>query len=186
MNFPIFVGSHKRFEKVEPVCEYAVRRHTEADVQVIFLRPDRFGYPDTGCTGFTNMRYAIPQLTDRPYAIYIDVDMLLLADVAELEQYAVAGKWTCLEDGANEVMVVDCSVSIPDNVVRTHNKHALHNRIPWAPRIPIQWNCEDPERLSADMKLIHFTNLKTQPWFFESNRSDAARLWLQYEAECVN
>jgi hypothetical protein len=183
MTLPIFVGSHPWFARCEPVCEYAIRKHAKVHHDIIFMQPQNYGYPETGCTGFTNMRYAIPHLTMSEFAIYLDVDMLVLADITELERYACKGAWSCLQDGSNEVIVIDCSLAIPSHDIKTGNKMMLHNRIPWNASIPLSWNCEDPAMVSDDMKLIHFTNLKTQPWFYEKNQSEAAQLWLQYEAD---
>jgi hypothetical protein len=47
----------------------------------------------------------------------------------------------------------------------------------------LHWNVEDPAVILPDMANIHFTNLKTQPWFDYNNQTQAAELWRRYENE---
>lgn len=177
---PVYVGSHERFARVEPVCAHAILKHAAADVLITFLRPDRFGYADSGCTGFTNMRWVVPHLTTG-VAIYIDVDMLLLADIGELLQYQVPNRYACLADGSSEVMVMDCSAKLPEADIRKGNKWALQRAAPLTPVIPDCWNVKDT--LRDDAKLLHFTDLKAQPWFYEHPNKQAADLWFRYESD---
>jgi len=137
------------------------------------MRAGENGLKPTGCTGFSMYRYAIPELCGyQGFAIYLDVDMLLVSDIAELWDYRESGKWVSLVDGSTEVMVIDCAVRnnippIPD-LMRLHKSQV---RPQLTPRIPLEWNCED--RAPEGAKLIHFTDLKRQPWF-TPDRSDSA------------
>ena len=78
----IFIGTDGDFHQdAEKVIEYSIRKNTEQEVDLNFIRP---GYKN-GVTGFTNHRFIIPELCNyEGYAIYLDVDMLVLGDLSEL------------------------------------------------------------------------------------------------------
>src|SRR5690606_14692 len=127
--------------------------------------PEPLGLPYTGCTGFTNLRYIIPELCGyRGYAIYLDVDMLVLADIAELWSYRQVGAWVQLEDGASEVAVIDCAAHThlpPMKHIHHWHKSELARAVKSVDAIPLCWNVED--KTEPGMKLLHFTDLKRQP-----------------------
>jgi hypothetical protein len=150
------------------------------DRPVHVVRPSALGMPEEGCTGFTMLRYAVPQwCRERGYdgAIYLDVDMLVLGDVAELEQYLVPGMWATLKDGSTEVSVISADVSMPEyrDLRRAHRHHL---EPVWSPTIPLEWNCEDCYPEGA--KLVHFTNLDTQPWWYDHPDPDCVALYESY------
>ena len=182
----IAIGSHRRFERCEPVITHSIKKHTSQPVNIGTLRPDCFGMPDTGCTGFTNMRWLLPSIMEfTGFVIYLDVDMLVVYDIAELWDYREAGKFVCLRDGATEVMIMDCSaLQIRPEVVRTASKtmlDAIAGSVK-SKRIPHEWNYED--KYSPNAKLIHFTDLKRQPWFYDGHPDKTAcQLWFEYERE---
>ncbi len=175
----VFVGSHKRYADVEPALAFSIRYHAGATpIDVQFMRPDVLGVADTGCTGFTNLRWLVPQLAGgRGYAIYLDVDMIVLADLAELFKYREPGRYVCMANGATEVMVMDCAIQL-DNVMARH-KSALMCHAPLSPRIPAQWDVCDTWR--DDAKIVHFTDLKAQPWFHEHPDEKLTQLWEMYK-----
>jgi hypothetical protein len=169
----VFIGSHKRFERVEPVIEYSIRKHASESVEVNIMRPEYYGYPDSGCTGFTEMRYKIPEICGyEGFAIYLDVDMILMDDIAKLWAYKKPCHWVKMHDGSSEVMVMDC------------NKESRY----CSNSIPIEWNCEDcfPENWEMEnAKLIHFTDLKCQPWFYDHPNKELAQIWFDMEKEAL-
>lgn len=177
----VFVGSSPKYRHIERHIEHAIRRHASQAVSVTFMRPGEHGLVESGCTGFTMFRYAIPELCNYSgYAIYLDVDMLLVSDIAELWEYRTEGKWACLEDGSNEVMVVDCSAFKPPRIAELHRYRKTEVHPPYSAVIPLDWNCEDCAREGA--KLIHFTDLTRQPWFTPSREDDAVALLRENEA----
>ena len=157
----VFIGSGPRWDDHESVLGYSIRKHASVPVNIAFLRSDYLGLADTGCTGFSNLRYAIPELCGyQGSAIYLDIDMLLLADIAELADYAQPGKWVVMADGSDEVAVIDCSIRPPPlEELDQHKKHEIKNKLVkhMNPAIPSEWNVEDTWRPGA--KLLHFTNL---------------------------
>jgi hypothetical protein len=181
---PIYVGSCERFEDVEAPMAASIRNNTDAEVEIIFVHPSACDMPEHGCTGFTNVRYAVPHfaaMDGYEYAIYLDVDMFLLADIAELYEYRRRGEWVCLKDGSTEVSVVHYSARErlpPINQLHKHPKQVLAQRASTILSIPPEWNSEDTIDMST--KLLHFTNLDTQPWFHDHPDPLAVKIWEKY------
>ena len=148
----------------EKVIEYSIKKNTKEAVEINFIRP---GYKN-GCTGFTNHRYLIPELCSyKGYAIYLDVDMLVLGDLRELWEYRQEGKWVTTPK-RDDVSVIDCSAF--EGIIPTKNElmnmrkpliaQKIQNKI--VANIPIEWNTCD--EITNNAKLIHYTDLSTQPW----------------------
>ena len=75
----VFVGTDGDFHQdAEKVIEYSIRTNTAEEVDLTFMRPGWKSPP----TGFTSHRYLVPSLCNyEGYAIYLDVDMLVLGDL---------------------------------------------------------------------------------------------------------
>ena len=158
---PVYIGISERFREMEGMTANSILRNTNADVQITHLYPDK----EEGCTGFTNVRYNIKK------GIYLDVDMIVLGDIAELWAYHQPGKFVCLQDGSTEVSVIDCD--------HTCSNKREHHLLPLEPIIPIEWNIKD--EVIHGMKLLHFTNLATQPWFFDHPNKEALKIYDEYK-----
>ena len=177
----VFVGSHRRFNAVEQPMYRCMVENASQPIEVRFMRPSECGAEDSGCTGFTNMRYCVPELAGyQGYAIYLDVDMFVLGDIAELFSYREKGKWAVMQDGSNEVAVIDCTQrNLPAaRNIHKHNKHELKGMCSEVRKIPLEWNCEDS--VNEGTKLLHFTDLKAQPWFYDHPNQEAVNVWERY------
>ena len=166
MTIPIYIGSSDRFADVEWLPEYSIRRNTQADVEIHIVRPNWYGMAESGCTGFSKVRHAVPEIARNMghlHCIYLDVDMLVLGDISELWDYRANGRWVCLLDGTTEVSVIDT------------RSHAARY-----PRIPPAWNAED--QVFDGMKLLHFTDLSTQPWIADHPNRDAVEIYERYHS----
>jgi lipopolysaccharide biosynthesis glycosyltransferase len=199
----IFIGSHIMHEKAEKALEWSIRKNTSSDVDITFTRNV---IPwQTPPTGFSSHRYMIPKLCNfEGFAIHLDVDMLVLADIQELWDYQTPGKWcvtgnTGKQGIRDEVSVIDCSAfrDLPKESAlktahgKTNAKRIVGNR--YLKNIPNTWNakleapcskgycadkslgCAMPDNPSATpsteyAKLIHYTNLATQPWHPNPNQ----------------
>lgn len=162
----VFIGISKRFECVKGLTEYSIRANTSEEVEIVHLYPE----VESGCTGFSDVRFGIKQ------GIYLDCDMIVLGDIAELASYHRPGKFVCIEDGSTEVAVIDC-------VHLCRNKFEQH-KLPKLSIIPRAWNVED--KIEPGMKLLHFTDLKHQPWFYEHPNADAVRVYNEYREKMTN
>ena len=181
MTIPVFVASSSRFADVEWMTPFSILENTSEQVDIHIVRPEWYGMEEAGCTGFTNVRYAVPQLCrlfGYEYGIYLDVDMLVTGDIKELWQYRKPMKWVCLEDGSNEVSVICSTLNYPDkSVLHTRHKGTFARGSDLC-NIPLEWNCED--EVKPGMKLLHFTSLDNQPWFYEHPNQEAVAVYTQY------
>jgi lipopolysaccharide biosynthesis glycosyltransferase len=179
---PIFIASSDRFADAEWLTEFSILENTNEEVKIYIVRPQWYGMEASGCTGFTNVRYAIPQLCrlfGYDYGIYLDVDMIVTGDIKDLWAYRKAFNWVCLEDGSNEVSVVCSTLQFPDkSVLHTRHKSTLHGAR--LSNIPLEWNSKD--KVCPNMKLLHFTALANQPWFHDHPNSEAVALYEEYLA----
>ncbi|MFW0776215.1 MAG: hypothetical protein ACN2B6_00655 [Rickettsiales bacterium] len=169
----VFIGSHKKFERCEPVIEYSIRKYASEPVDIKFLRPEYYGCEDAGCTGFSLMRWEIPRICNyEGHAIYLDVDMILLADIADLWAYKSTNH-VILKDSSTEVMVLNCAKSRECPKLEILLEH---------------WNVEDWKAEPKDLetaKLIHFTDLKNQPWFYDHPKPWLSQIWFDMEREAL-
>ena len=178
---PVFVASSQRFKDVEWLTPFSILENTDAEVDIYIVRPEEYGMQESGCTGFTNVRWAIPEICremEYEYGIYLDVDMLVLGDIGELWEYRQPYRWVCMEDGSNEVSVIHSSLQFPKrSVIHTRHKGTLP-RGDEVHRIPLAWNVED--RVEPGMKLLHFTSLDSQPWFYDHPNAEAVAVYESY------
>jgi hypothetical protein len=180
----VFIGSNPIYAEQEKVLEYSIREHTQAAVEIIFMRPGENGLTACGCTGFTQFRYCVPELAGRQgFAIYLDVDMIVLADIATLYEYRRAGAWVCLKGGRTEVSVIDCTLRIRPKAQLCGMEKSLALSLTqqyMKKQIPLDWNVRD--KVTEGMKLLHFTNLRTQPWLGKQHPNPEAMAVLrEYE-----
>lgn len=177
----VYIGSADEFRCCEHVIEHSIKAHASVDTNIHFIRPETLGVRRTGCTGFTNLRYAVPHLNNYcGFAVYLDVDMILMGDIAELYEYREAGKWVTLADGSDEVSIISCGThphmpKVGD--IHRYHKSELKEMVRQSAKIPLCWNVED--RVEAGMKLLHFTDLKTQPWRTRHPNEEAESIWLE-------
>jgi hypothetical protein len=199
-----YVGSDRSQALAFRVLDYSIRRRTKAPVKVVSLEdvtlppaPD----PRHGArTGFSFSRFAIPELAGRKgRAIYLDADMLVLADILELWRMDMGGaKALCQEElpdrvastaparGARRrkqcsVMLLDCARldwNAPDIIAglgRDYSYDQLMSELciltedDVSYALPLRWN--SLELLEPDTALIHYTDMMTQPWVFAANRN---------------
>ena len=160
-------------QDAEKVIEHSIRKNTKEEVDLNFIRP---GYKN-GATGFTNHRFLIPELCNyEGYCIYMDVDMLVLGDLSELWEYRRSGKWVTTPK-RDDVSVIDCSAfkdlpkldemkrfSVGRKFDKKYHKNTIRKLIGnrQVEEIPMDWNTCDT--ITPTAKLIHYTNLSTQPW----------------------
>lgn len=192
----VFIGTDSSIhQKAEKVVKYSILKNTDAEVDVQFIQP---GWKSKGPTGFTLHRYLIPKLCNHEgFAIYLDVDMLILGNIQELWDYKTLGKW-CIPPRSkkqinDDVSVIDCNTfsDLPiGNVIRKLDKTSIRNIIGnrYHQNIPKEWNAIDV--LSDNTKLLHYSRLGTQPWHPDpkkkyKNHKDpkAVELFFQYLKE---
>lgn len=163
----VFVGTDSSIhEKAEVALVESILSNItngeETQLILDFIRP---GWK-SGCTGFTNHRFLIPSLCNyEGFAIYMDVDMIVLGDIAELWSYKTPGKW-CTTGLRDDVSVIDCAAfkDLTPDFVRSKRKDAIRSKIGarCECNIPQTWNHID--KLGDNTKLLHYSDLDRQPW----------------------
>ena len=181
----VFIGTEPMHWKAAKVIEYSIQKNTAEDVDIHWLSDL---WKTNRATGFSAYRYLIPELCNyKGYAIYLDVDMLVLGDLSELQSYKRKGKWCCTERNPNkssrkgrfrdEVSIIDCSAFrnvLPSRSVlqiqgKESAKRILIDGEFFSETIPREWNAQV---LTPESKLLHYTRLDTQPWCPDTTKED--------------
>ena len=177
----------------------------ELNDQEPFLAPMSLRVKYRNVTEFSLYRYLIPQLCGyNGRAIYIDSDTVCLADIGELFDTPLDGADFLAKPDAYKgdelwglsVMLIDCEKSrfdleqIVDEI--DHGLYSMTDFSLMAPaflkhhpykvgRLDPMWNVFD--RWDDQTKLIHYTNLETQPWKYPNH--PYGELWFKYFEEAL-
>lgn len=135
-SIPIFIGYDPREAVAYHVCVNSIIRHASQPVNITPLALSTLGdYTEThsdGSNQFIYSRFLVPYLMDyQGWAIFIDGDMLLRGDIAEL--------WK-LQDQYCDVMVVkhDYETKMTEKYMGSKNEN--YPRKNWSS--VILWNCQ--------------------------------------------
>lgn len=195
----IFVGSETSQYRAERVFVWSVCKHRNPSRRYeIHIMRDLPGFDRAGwTTGFTNYRFAIPELAGGAgRAIYNDVDQIYLADPAGLFDTPMNGD-CCLALGIEDtsVMLIDCAAMVGIwnlRSARRGTKKALAARVVeemgGVGELSSIWNARDEEFADGCSKLLHYTTLHLQPWMPEPSRfayraHPQGELWFALEQE---
>ena len=197
MSVRVFIGSSGNGEdaEFETVCEYTLRKHASVELDVTWMKPTldpySFWYAGQGgwnmenwSTPFSGFRWGIPAACDyEGEAIYMDYDMLIQDDIANLWNQPWRDNETCLiSKGGPEgwrfcVMKMRCD-RIKDHMIpidRLKSNPAAFERMKnfFATRLDLRqdfegnWNCIDGENYESmddpEVKIIHYSDMSSQP-----------------------
>lgn len=203
----VFVGADRTQMVPTRVLEYSIRKFASGPVEVtpmvdvpVPMPKDARNRPRTG---FSFSRFLIPKLCGyRGRALYVDSDMQVFTDLAELWQIPFGDqKILCTNQprppqwNANKgfhpgrqmsVMLLDCS-RLDWDIERIvagldEGKYTYENLMfdmclvepgEIEDRIPPRWNCL--EHVESDTSLLHFTVVNTQPW--RNDESPLRGIW---------
>ena len=190
----IFVGTESGQQRAERVFVWSIEQVRDPSRAVeIHLMRDLEGFDRRRwLTGFTNYRFAIPELAGGSgRAIYNDVDQIYLKDPALLFDLEMAGRgYLSIRATDTSVMLIDCarmaSVWTPESV-RTPAAQGDRNGLGacWGPLAP-EWNARDEEHAPGRTGVLHFTTIHTQPWQpfperFVYQHNPVGDVWLDLE-----
>ena len=186
----IFVGAHETEHLAYRVLEYSIRRHTDLPVEMRTIdnslapapKDDRF----LPYTNFSYGRFAIPREAGyQGRAIYMDSDMVVFRDIAEIWEMPFDGAKIMVEKITEQtrgsgrltaVMVMDCGAldwdvgKIMERLGVDYDYSELISVYPLLKegelqdRLPLGWNSLD--ELTDETRLLHYTKIKTQPWVY--------------------
>lgn len=185
----IFCGADRNEMVPLAVLTHSLRRHSKRPIEVAVV--DNHGTPDISdprfwpYTRFSFGRFAIPKrMGFEGRAIYLDSDMVALADIDEIDATPFGEAKILIEQGGQSkkekgkhaaVMALDCAALTwqQDEIVRGLGKDYSYNELmaitpllnngDMAERIPTGWN-ELDEVVDGQTRLIHYTRIDTQPW----------------------
>jgi hypothetical protein len=213
----IFVGTDETQIVAHRVLEYSIRKSASVPVEVTPMLGLEHRMPrrpeDRPRTGFSFNRFMIPELCGyRGRALYLDADMLVLGDVAELadmpfgpckvlrtDPEAPTDEWgrygTTYTDAGAAVMLLDCE-RLPwkiDDIVAGLDEgrytyealmslEALIDPDDVVSAIPPEWNALERYE-SGRTKLLHYTVVPSQPWKNDDN--PLGEFWMQWYREGV-
>lgn len=195
----VFIGTDPSQLGAAEVLRQSIFETTKRPVEVTTMEKVSIPQPkdirQSQRTGFSFARWAIPELCNfSGRAIYLDADMLVFTDIAELWDMPMNGATISIVDGRDSsycsnkvkcnknetsVMVLDCEkvkwtlgALVEGLGVRYQYKDMMtdlcfleENDISRA--VPRRWNAMD--YCDSTVSLLHYTNVPTQPWVSSDN-----------------
>lgn len=168
----------------QAVCEYTLRSCSSGEIDLTWMIASRdpaspwCGWDMTRwATPFSGFRWAVPALCGfEGRALYLDSDTIVRADIAKLWQTPIeAGKVVIARDPTRFcVSLWDCAAAEPhmlglDELKRSdgHQRQSAYFRTRGGlvQRFAGLWNYLDTQDIAplADAKILHYTDLSTQP-----------------------
>lgn len=198
MTIRIFIGCAPDHEDAESqaVLEYSLRKYASEELELTWMKLSRekgspfYSDPERGKgwvtrlwpTPFSAFRWIVPELAGyEGKAIYMDSDMIVLADIAELwHQEFEPGKLVLAKEGSWRfcVSLWDCAackgITEPLETFRTRADAHRNMAARWSTeplkskiqRFEGNWNCLDGEAADLsdpDIKIVHYTSMPHQP-----------------------
>lgn len=191
----VFVGCAADGDDAESqaVLEYTLRRHASLPVDITWMRlsrdPSSPFYSDgprgwqtrLWSTPFSGFRWAVPKLAERGRAIYMDSDIIVRSDIAQLwNQVMEPGRVVMAKGGEDGwrfcVSLWDCEAAsrhiLPWSQLRAEDGHRHMTKYFRSRPALIQpfrgnWNCIDGEDYPTldhpDIRAIHYSSEAHQP-----------------------
>lgn len=185
----IFIGMDERQPVAFTVAAQSIIQHASVPVQITPLVLKTLPITRAGLTSFTYGRFMVPWLCGyEGQAIFMDADVLVRGDVAELStKDAVSVVFHAEHSYENaSVMVFDCAqckVLTPDYVQIGRNPLKLD----WASSVgslPKEWNhLVNYDQPNPAAKLVHFT--QGIPCFPETQGDEFAEEWMKVARQCM-
>lgn len=191
----VFVGADENQQLAFRVLEYPIRRHSTIPVDIVSL--GQFPMPTPADprwrsrTGFTFQRFLIPALCGyRGRAIYLDADMLVFQDLADLWRWPMPDSIHLLYTrqhserarlAAYAVMVLNCERlqwNIEEIIRSLDDAETDYQKLVYeldlvgesekSAALPTDWNALEQYE-ARRTALIHFTDMPRQPWIYRYN-----------------
>lgn len=213
----VFVGGDETEEVAARVLEHSIRKHASGPVEVTIMRDYVIPVPkhkrNRARTKFSFYRFRIPELCGyRGRALYVDSDMLVFRDLAELwripfgEQKVLCTfqkdpppawkDYSWFHPGRQfSVMLLDCD-RLPwkvEEIVRAMDEEkfqyenlmfemCLVRHDEIGERVPVEWNHLEQYE-AGRTALTHFTVVPTQPW--KTDATPLNSLWMAAYEDAV-
>ena len=204
----VFIGVDPRQPVAYHVLCSSIQRRSSKPVAFIPLLIDQLPITRKGLTDFTFARYLVPWLCGyHGKAVFLDSDMLVLGDIAELfdDKYdsavSVVPFGGSLQFERPSVMVFNCDMCGDLTPSYIDNHQSSPQSFEWAlsiGRLPLEWNyLVGYSAPMADVKLIHYTQgvpgylecrmcEYADDWFAEKEAMNSHVSWLEIMGESVH
>jgi len=187
----IFIGSEPGNEDAELVLEWSIKNTTSGPYEIVWMtdgipnsmwqhwnkgRKNRTQNTTTGWkTNFSAFRWAIPELCNfQGRAIYLDVDQIVLKDIRQMWELPMENcSYLAISPERTDVMLLDCSKFNEPwwpaiNQMRSSGRSQKGYRILVGNNTQVGtldkiYNCLDGVGYSNDTRLVHYTEMSTQP-----------------------
>ncbi len=213
----VFVGGDETEDVAARVLEHSIRKHASGPVEVTIMRDYVIPVPkhrhNRSRTKFSFYRFRIPELCNwRGRALYVDSDMLVFRDLAELWRIPFGEQkilctfqkdpppawkdYSWFHPGRQfSVMLLDCD-RLPwkvEDVIRGLDEEryryeqllfemCLVRPDEIGDRVPTEWNHLE-QYVPGKTALTHFTVVPTQPWKTDDTPLNA--LWMEAYEDAV-
>ncbi len=205
----VYVGSANEQMLSVRVLEYSIKKHSSLPVEVMPLFKNSITYPlpkkkeNQPRTPFSFQRFLIPQLNDfKGRAIYVDSDMQVFTDIKYLWTKDMTDADLLAARGADgstrrpqfSVMLLDCEklkwsiqdiVKLLDDDTLDYEKLMYEMQVAKKITLTIEreWNSLEYFK-KGETKLVHYTDMGSQPWLFKTNPLTA--LWVEELTKAVD
>ena len=182
----IFIGVDDRQPLSFNVLQHSIIRHASQPVAITPLRISTLPIRREGLTQFSFSRYLVPWLCNyEGWGLFIDSDMLVMGDIAELfakadaEQAVMTVKTTMRFEWPSLMLFncAKCKVLTPQYV----ESYGSPQDFSWANgkvgTLPAEWNHIVNYDEHKPAKLAHYT--QGVPIWFETSKSDYAQEWME-------
>ena len=189
----VFIGFDHRQPVSFTTLQYSIMKHASEPVSITPLILSTLPMDRQGLTPFTFSRFLVPWLCDfEGTAIFLDADILILDDIAQLAKFADAKSDVYVSKNPlrfewSSVMVFNCArcrLLTPDYVQTAKNLHSLV----WASAIsdlPPEWNhLVGYDQPNPNAKAVHFT--QGVPCFPETHASEYGESWRLHAREAMS
>jgi len=202
----IYVGCVESEELAYRVLKYSIEKNTTYETNITPLGESGIDIPvpadpkNRSRTTFSFQRFLIPQLMGyKGKAIYLDSDMILFRDIADLYSKDVDSVTCRTHDYDTSVILINCERSswdIKKIVLDLDNQTTTYQKLfadlqTSGPTISSAWNAHDrlfdgnPHGYKKDQTfLLHYTTTKTQPWLARGHPLED--LWFKYLYEMLD
>lgn len=174
----VYIGAHESgySDDAVAVVKGTILANTITDIKFTELSDGGPG------TGFSTVRWNIPQTEG--YAIYLDSDVIVYGDIADLLDYALPGmyvggwsvnKKTGARCRGTMPAVIDCAAQGTQSL-REHVEAGIHST--YRCMIPKEWN-NCGEYIEGETLMLHLTEQSKQPWNpLAAKDRGVDRIWL--------
>ncbi len=196
LKYRVFVGAEEGQELAFKVLKYSIQINTPCTVEVhnlgVLLQDNQLyrQFGDFARTPFSFQRFFIPELCHfQGLAVYVDSDMQVFSDIRELFSYNTDTGLSSVQatpgrDEQNSVFLVDSSKirwDLQKILKAIQEDGTIYKQIlktldetPIVRNIPYHWN--SLEHYSNETRLIHYTDMPTQPWIYAGHKHE--NVWL--------